>query len=70
MKKQSILFGTNIFLLFYLIDPRYICYVPSVLAAATMLHVIHQLEPCNALEYENQLLGVLKICKVYSILSL
>lgn len=54
------------FLLFYLIDPRYICYVPSVLAAATMLHAIHQLEPCNPLEYENQLLGVLKICKVYS----
>ncbi|KAJ8637831.1 hypothetical protein MRB53_012098 [Persea americana] len=51
------------FILSVIADPRYICYVPSVLAAATMLHVIHQLEPCNALEYENQLLGVLKICK-------
>ncbi|KAL3627084.1 cyclin [Castilleja foliolosa] len=28
-----------------------------------MLHVIHQVEPCNGIEYENQLLGVLKISK-------
>ncbi|KAK6137021.1 hypothetical protein DH2020_029237 [Rehmannia glutinosa] len=44
-------------------DPRLICYLPSVLATATMLHVIHQVEPCNAIAYENQLLGVLKISK-------
>ncbi|XXG63830.1 hypothetical protein AAC387_Pa05g1930 [Persea americana] len=42
-------------------DPRYVCYLPSVFAAATMLHVIHQMEPCNPLHYENQLLGVLNI---------
>lgn len=29
-----------------------------------MLHVIHQMEPCNPLHYENQLLGVLNISEV------
>ncbi|KAL3614244.1 cyclin [Castilleja foliolosa] len=44
-------------------DPRLMNYLPSVLATATMLHVIHQVEPSNAVVYENQLLGVLKINK-------
>lgn len=44
-------------------DPRFVCYLPSVFAAATMLHVIHQMEPSNPLEYENQLLGALNISK-------
>nr|QAY29217.1 CYCD3;1 protein [Magnolia wufengensis] len=44
-------------------DSRLVSYLPSVFAAATMLHVIHQLEPCNPLEYKNQLMGVLKINK-------
>ncbi|KAL3629810.1 cyclin [Castilleja foliolosa] len=44
-------------------DPRLVQYPPSVLATAIMLHVIHQVEPCNGIEYENQLLGVLKISK-------
>lgn len=40
-------------------------YLPSVLATATMLHVIHQVEPSNnAIDYQNQLLSVLKISKV------
>uniref|UniRef100_A0A2N9ETT6 B-like cyclin n=1 Tax=Fagus sylvatica TaxID=28930 RepID=A0A2N9ETT6_FAGSY len=42
-------------------DSRFIGYVPSVLATATMMHVIDQVEPCNPMEYQNQLLGVLKI---------
>lgn len=50
--------------LFSLVDPRYVCYLPSVFAAATMLHVIHQMELCNPLHYENQLLGVLNISEV------
>lgn len=54
----------SFFSLFSLVDPRYVCYVPSVFAAATMLHVIHQMEPCNPLHYENQLLGVLNISEV------
>ncbi|CAA2992314.1 cyclin-D3-1-like [Olea europaea subsp. europaea] len=44
-------------------DSRFVRYLPSVLATATMLHVIHQVEPCNAIHYENQLLEVLKINK-------
>ncbi|KAA8536223.1 hypothetical protein F0562_028701 [Nyssa sinensis] len=44
-------------------DSRSVRYLPSLLATATMLHVIHQVEPCNPIEYQNQLLGVLKISK-------
>ncbi|KAK4437911.1 Cyclin-D3-1 [Sesamum alatum] len=44
-------------------DSRFTLYLPSVLATATMLHVIHQAEPSNAIDYENQLLSVLKISK-------
>ncbi|XP_047983822.1 cyclin-D3-1-like [Salvia hispanica] len=40
-------------------DPRYTMYLPSVLATAAMLHVIHRLEPRRAAEYESQLLSVL-----------
>ncbi|CAK8576051.1 unnamed protein product [Lathyrus sativus] len=36
-------------------------YLPSTLAAATMVHVIKEIEPFNASEYINQLLGLLKI---------
>ncbi|CAA3012426.1 cyclin-D3-1 [Olea europaea subsp. europaea] len=50
-------------LLSLLADSRFVRYLPSVLATATMLHVIHQVEPCNAINYENQLLEVLKINK-------
>ncbi|KAL6964034.1 hypothetical protein U1Q18_035041 [Sarracenia purpurea var. burkii] len=44
-------------------DPRFVRYLPSVLATATMLHAIHQVEPRNSIEYQNQLLGVLKISR-------
>ncbi|KAL8540387.1 hypothetical protein ACS0TY_001843 [Phlomoides rotata] len=44
-------------------DSRFVRYLPSVLAAATMLHIINQVEPSNAIEYENQILGALKINK-------
>ncbi|CAI9764411.1 unnamed protein product [Fraxinus pennsylvanica] len=44
-------------------DSRFLRYLPSVLATATMLHVIHQVESCNAIHHENQLLEVLKINK-------
>lgn len=44
-------------------DSRFVHFLPSVLATATMLHVIHQVEPNNAIDYQNQLLGVLKISK-------
>ncbi|NP_001312137.1 cyclin-D3-1-like [Nicotiana tabacum] len=50
-------------LLLVIADCRFLSYMPSVLATATMLHVIHQVEPCNAADYQNQLLEVLNISK-------
>ncbi|CAO2814859.1 unnamed protein product [Amaranthus hypochondriacus] len=51
-------------LLSLLSDWRFVNYLPSVLATATMMHVIDQIEPSNPLDYQNQLLGVLNITKV------
>ncbi|KAF6175357.1 hypothetical protein GIB67_009051 [Kingdonia uniflora] len=48
-------------LLSVIADSRFACYLPSVLATATMLHVIDQVELANPIEYQNQLMGVLKI---------
>ncbi|TKY55674.1 Cyclin-D3-2 protein [Spatholobus suberectus] len=42
-------------------DSRVMSYLPSTLAAATMIHVIKEIEPFNATEYIDQLLGLLKI---------
>ncbi|KAL8060638.1 hypothetical protein ABFX02_02G037500 [Erythranthe guttata] len=52
-------------LLSFVSDPRFMLYMPSVLATATMLHVIRRVEPCNnaIVAYENQLLSVLNISK-------
>ncbi|KAK8517502.1 hypothetical protein V6N12_016352 [Hibiscus sabdariffa] len=50
-------------LLFLVTDSRFMLYVPSILAAATMLHVIKDVEPCHYLEYRKQLIGVLKTCE-------
>lgn len=44
-------------------DPRLMSYVPSILATATMLRVIEEIEPYNPLEYRNQLMSVLKVSK-------
>ncbi|GAV71731.1 Cyclin_N domain-containing protein/Cyclin_C domain-containing protein [Cephalotus follicularis] len=44
-------------------DMRFISYLPSVLATATMMHVIDQVEPFNPIDYQNQLLVVIKISK-------
>ncbi|KAJ6412980.1 hypothetical protein OIU84_005907 [Salix udensis] len=41
-------------------DSRSVSYLPSILATATMLHVIKEVEPRNQLEYQNQLMAVLK----------
>ncbi|KAF5727266.1 cyclin-D3-1-like [Tripterygium wilfordii] len=40
-------------------DSRFMGFVPSVMATATMMHIIDQVEPFNPIEYKNQLLGVL-----------
>ncbi|MBA0677729.1 hypothetical protein Goari_019119 [Gossypium aridum] len=50
-------------LLLVITDSRFMLYIPSILAAATMLHVIKDIEPCHYLEYQKQLIGVLKICE-------
>lgn len=50
-------------LLSVLSDSRFVGYLPSVLATATMLHVIDQIEHRGGMEYKNQLLSVLKISK-------
>lgn len=50
-------------LLCFISDYRYRCYLPSVIATATMLHVIDSLEPCIRNEYQTQLLGILGIDK-------
>ncbi|KAL2458994.1 Cyclin-D3-1 [Forsythia ovata] len=44
-------------------DYRFMCYLPSALANATMLYVISSLEPCIGVEYQDQLLGILGINK-------
>lgn len=46
------------------IDSRFVRYLPSALATATMLHVIHQIEPVDSMDYQNQLLGVLNLSRV------
>ncbi|XP_057452064.1 cyclin-D3-1-like [Lotus japonicus] len=50
-------------LLSVLLDSRFVGVLPSVLATATMLHVIDQIEKSDEVEYKKQLLGVLKINK-------
>lgn len=55
------------FSLSFIIDSRFLGFLPSVLSTATMLHVIMEVEPCNFAEYQNQLLKVLDISKVGSI---
>ncbi|XP_074343461.1 cyclin-D3-1-like [Apium graveolens] len=44
-------------------DWRSVRYLPSVLATSTMLHIIHQVEPFNAIEYQDHLLSILKTTK-------
>ncbi|XP_010530750.1 PREDICTED: cyclin-D3-1 [Tarenaya hassleriana] len=44
-------------------DSRFVGYLPSVLATATMMHVIEQVEPFDPKLYQNKLLAVLKLSK-------
>lgn len=53
-----------------LLDSRFVGYLPSVLATATMMEVIDQIEPHKTLEHQDKLLGVLKMNKVCSRKSL
>ncbi|KAF2283764.1 hypothetical protein GH714_014988 [Hevea brasiliensis] len=42
-------------------DLRFMNYLPSTLATAAMLHVIKEVEPSNQVEYQHQLMSVIKI---------
>ncbi|XVE55831.1 hypothetical protein DITRI_Ditri03aG0189000 [Diplodiscus trichospermus] len=44
-------------------DSRFMRYLPSVIATATMLHIVDSVEPNLRVEYQNQLLGILGIDK-------
>ncbi|KAM3363459.1 cyclin-D3-2 [Capsicum galapagoense] len=44
-------------------DSRLVHYPPSVIATAAMSFVINEIESCNAMEYQNQLMSVLKVGK-------
>ncbi|KAK6160653.1 hypothetical protein DH2020_004034 [Rehmannia glutinosa] len=44
-------------------DCRFMCYLPSALATATMMYVMSSFEPCIVLEYQDQLMGILGIKK-------
>ncbi|CAN4115134.1 unnamed protein product [Withania somnifera] len=44
-------------------DCRFMYYLPSAMAAATMLHIIDRLEPCIGEEYQEQLFSILGIVK-------
>ncbi|MCL7033044.1 hypothetical protein MKW94_014824 [Papaver nudicaule] len=50
-------------LLLVVADSKFFHYLPSVLATAVMLHVIDEVEPENSMEYQNQLMTVLKLTK-------
>ncbi|KAE8716288.1 Cyclin-D3-2 [Hibiscus syriacus] len=53
----------NRILLSVISDFRFMCYLPSEMATAAMLHVVDSVEPSLRVEYENQLLGILGIDK-------
>ncbi|ESQ53719.1 hypothetical protein EUTSA_v10025486mg [Eutrema salsugineum] len=44
-------------------DSRFVGYLPSVVAAATMMRIIEQVEPFDPILYQTKLLGVLNITK-------
>uniref|UniRef100_A0A1J3H593 Cyclin-D3-1 n=1 Tax=Noccaea caerulescens TaxID=107243 RepID=A0A1J3H593_NOCCA len=45
-------------------DSRFVGYLPSVVAAATMMRIIEQVEPFDPRFYQTKLLGVLNIAKL------
>ncbi|KAE8649870.1 hypothetical protein Csa_012413 [Cucumis sativus] len=50
-------------LLSVIIDCRFVCFLPSVLATAIIFQVINDIEPHLATKYHNQLMGFLQIDK-------
>ncbi|KAI3786285.1 hypothetical protein L1987_39863 [Smallanthus sonchifolius] len=50
-------------ILYLVSDSRFVCYKPSVLATATMLCVVDEIDPTNSIGYKSQLLDLLKTTK-------
>ncbi|KAG5621354.1 hypothetical protein H5410_006572 [Solanum commersonii] len=46
-------------------DSRLLHYPLYVIAIATLFYVINEIEPCNAVDYINQLMAILKVRKQY-----
>ncbi|CAL9227938.1 unnamed protein product [Arabidopsis halleri] len=53
----------NRLLLSVISDSRFVGYLPSVVAAATMMRIIEQVEPFDPLSYQTNLLGALNLTK-------
>ena len=49
-------------------DARFLGFLPSVVAAAIMLHVIKEIELVNPYQYENRLFSAMKVNKVINII--
>ena len=49
-------------------DARFLGFLPSVVAAAIMLHVIKEIELVNPYQYENRLFSAMKANKVINII--
>lgn len=45
-------------------DSRLLSYLPSVIATAIISVVIKEVDPCNAMDYQAQLMDILKLSKV------
>lgn len=44
-------------------DCQICCFLPSVVAAATIAYTLREIHPCDAMDYENRILGVLRMNK-------
>lgn len=49
----------------FLADEGVMCHLPSVIAAATVIHVMDEMELCNPLQCEMELLDRLNLAKVF-----
>ena len=45
-------------------DPRFLCYVPSVLAAASMVLTLEEMGIWSTLEHQNDIMDIFKFDKV------
>lgn len=55
--------GCDSLVLSIIADCKFMCYLPSVIATATVLLVISSVEPCIGPDYQNELLGIFRVDK-------